>query len=132
MSILNDILKIYYISNTHRIIQDGVTSTRLNESWIVGFSVEGWSILCAGKGMAPLMTNGYLQGMFLEQGDLLQSFTNGIQRLLNAFQLLYVYATLPFQPLQNFTKPPIRGLFDWKKRRYLTRDPRLQNKGRQT
>ena len=42
-----------------------------------------------------------------------------------------LYATLPFQPLQNFTKPPIRGLFDWTKGRDLTRDPKLQNKGRQ-
>ena len=33
--------------------------------------------------MALLMTNGYLQGIILEQGDLSQSFTKGIQRLLN-------------------------------------------------
>ena len=43
-----------------------------------------------------------------------------------------LYATLPFQPLQNFTKPPIRGLFDWTKGRDLTCDPRLQKKGCQT
>ena len=40
-----------------------------------------------------------------------------------------LYAPLPFQPLQNFTKPPTRGLFDWTKGRDLTCDPRLQNKG---
>ena len=77
-------------------------SMRLKESWIVRFSVEGWNILYTGKGMAMLMTNGYLQGMFLEQGDLLQSFTNGIQRVLNAFQLLY----MPLSPSSLFRTSP--------------------------
>ena len=77
-------------------------SMRLKESWIVGFSMEGRNILYAGKGMGLLMTNGYQQGMFLEQGDLLLSFTNGIQRLLNAFQLLY----MPLSPSSLFGTSP--------------------------
>ena len=40
--------------------------------------------------------------MFLEQGDLLQSFTNGIQNLLSAFQLLY----MPLSPSSLFRTSP--------------------------
>ena len=88
----------YYLQSSEMVFQ----SMRLKESWIVGFSVKGWSILCAGKGMVLLMTNGYLQGMFLEQGDLLQSLTNGIQRVLNTFQLLY----MPLSPSSLFRTSP--------------------------
>ena len=117
-------LLLHHLQSSEMVFQ----SMRLKESWIVRFSMEGWSILCAGKGMVLLMTNGYLQGMFLEKGDLLRSFTNRIQRLINTFQLLY----MPLSPSSLFrTSPnhPQGAYLTGRREEILTHDPRLQNKG---